>query len=66
VEVDDSNQTLGKKIREAETHKIPVMLVVGEKEATDGTVTVRTYGERAQGVMTVAELTKKYAEATPR
>ena len=65
VDMDVSDQTLGKKIREAETSKIPVMLIVGEKEAKDGTVTARYYGQREQEVMKTSDLIKKYADARP-
>jgi threonyl-tRNA synthetase len=41
VEVDDRNEKLGFKIREAETQKVPVMLVVGDEEAAQGTVNPR-------------------------
>jgi threonyl-tRNA synthetase len=41
VEVDDSNEKLGAKIRNAQLAKIPYMLVVGEKEATSGSVSLR-------------------------
>jgi threonyl-tRNA synthetase len=43
--VDDSNESLGKRIRLAEKQKIPYILVVGEKEMTDGTIAVRKRGE---------------------
>ena len=39
--VDNRNETIGKKIREAQLNKFPYMLIVGEKEAADGTVSVR-------------------------
>ena len=41
VEVDDRNEKMGYKIREAQLQKIPYMLVVGDKEAADGTVSLR-------------------------
>ena len=47
------NDTIGKKIRDAEMSKIPYMLIVGEQEAEDGTVSVRKHGEGDLGVMTV-------------
>jgi threonyl-tRNA synthetase len=65
VEVDHSDQTLGKKIRDAETSKIPVMLIVGENEQKDGTVTARYYGKREQEVMNVDDLIAKYEGVTP-
>ncbi len=42
AELNDDNETLGKKIRSAEMQKIPYILVVGEKEKNSGTVTVRS------------------------
>ena len=48
VEVSDPNETLGKRIREAEMRKIPYVLVVGEKEEADSTVSIRHY-KRGQG-----------------
>ncbi|HEX3518677.1 MAG TPA: threonine--tRNA ligase [Solirubrobacteraceae bacterium] len=41
VELDDRNESIGRKIREAELRKIPYMLVVGEREQGEGTVAVR-------------------------
>ena len=55
VEVDASNDKLGAKIRNAQLRKIPFMLVVGEKEASSGTVTVRRRSGGDQPTMTVAE-----------
>ena len=60
--VDDRSETIGKKIRDAETGKIPYMLIVGEQEEKDGTVSVRKHGEGDLGSMTVkafSELIKK-------
>lgn len=54
-EMDDSNESLGKKIRNAEMMKIPYMLVVGEKEVAEKTVTVRDYATKEQKAMTAAE-----------
>ena len=42
VDVDDSSERMNKKIRNAQLQKIPYMLVVGDKEAEEGTVAVRT------------------------
>ncbi len=46
TEIDDSNESIGKKIREAEKQKIPYMLVVGEKETENNSVAVRSRGSR--------------------
>ena len=53
VEVDTSDETVGYKIREAETQKIPYMLVVGGREEEAGTVAVREHGEGQQDVVPV-------------
>ena len=51
--VDNRNETIGKKIREAELNKLPYMLIVGEQEEKDGTVSVRKHSEGDQGTMSV-------------
>ena len=51
VEIDDSNEGLGKKIRNAEMEKVPYMLVVGEKEVESKQVAVRNYQTKKQNVM---------------
>lgn len=51
VEVDDSTESVGKKIRNAEKMKIPRMLVVGDKEAESGELTVRVRGEQDQSTL---------------
>lgn len=43
--IDDRNETIGKKIREAEMNKFPFMLIIGEEEEKNGTVSVRKHGE---------------------
>lgn len=58
-EIDDSNETLGKKIRNAEMMKIPFMLVVGEKEVEDKNVAVRDYATKKQEVMTMDQFLEK-------
>ncbi len=56
VEVDSSNERLGKKIRNSETAKVPVMLVVGESESTSDTVAVRTRADGDKGTMGIDDL----------
>ncbi|HTQ14040.1 MAG TPA: threonine--tRNA ligase [Rhizomicrobium sp.] len=51
VEVDDANERMQKKIREAQLQKIPYMLVVGEREAAEGKVAVRLRSGRDLGAM---------------
>ena len=53
AELAPSNDTLPKKIRQGATRKIPNLLIIGEREVADGTVTLRRYGQRAQHTMTV-------------
>ena len=53
AELDASNETLGKKIRAAEMQKVPYLLVVGEREASTGTVAVRERSKGAVGAMTL-------------
>jgi threonyl-tRNA synthetase len=51
VDVDDSDNSFNKKIRVNTMRKIPLLLIIGEKEAAEGTVTVRRYGFTEQQVM---------------
>lgn len=60
VDIDNSNETLGKKIRNAETMKIPYMLVVGEKEENDNTLAVRDYKTKEQDDMNLVEFLTKF------
>jgi threonyl-tRNA synthetase len=53
--IDDRNETIGKKIRDTELKKVPFMLIIGEKEQENGTVSVRRQGEGDIGSMTVEE-----------
>ena len=56
--IDDRNEKIGKKIRDNEVNKIPFMLVVGEKEAEQGTVAVREHGKGDIGTMSIEEFAK--------
>ena len=53
--VDHRNETIGKKIREAEINKIPYMLIIGEQEELDNTVTVRKHGGENLGAMNIED-----------
>jgi len=53
--VDNRNETIGKKIREAEVSKYPYMLIVGEQEAKDGTISVRRHSEGDIGTMKIED-----------
>ena len=52
---DNRSETMGKKIREAEMNKLPYMLIVGEQEEKDGTVSVRKHGGEDLGAMKVEQ-----------
>ena len=56
VQVDDRNEKTGYKIREAQLHKIPYMLVVGDREEESGAVSVRSRAEGDKGAVSVADL----------
>ncbi|CAM4057088.1 threonine--tRNA ligase [Flavobacterium branchiophilum] len=51
--IDNRNETIGKKIRDAEMQKTPFMLIVGEEEAQNGTVSIRRHGQEGKGNITV-------------
>ena len=53
--VDDRNEKIGKKIRDAEIKKVPFMLIIGEKEIESKTLSVRKHGEGDLGVFTEKE-----------
>jgi threonyl-tRNA synthetase len=55
VELDDRNESVGRKIREAELRKVPYMMIVGEREEGDGTVSVREHRGGDTGATTVKE-----------
>src|SRR6185503_6705301 len=55
VDVDDSSEKIGKKIRDAEVKKIPYMLIVGDKEQEEEKVSVRKHGEGDKGQVTANE-----------
>jgi threonyl-tRNA synthetase len=62
--VDERSEKAGKKIRDAEVSKIPYMLVAGEKEAADGTVSVRKHGGTDLGVMDISSFIELIKEET--
>ena len=66
VETDLRNEKINYKVREHSLAKVPHLLVVGKREADEGTVAIRTLGEQQQRVMTLAEAIELLkAEATP-
>lgn len=60
--IDERSEKTGKKIRDAETRKIPFMLIVGEKEEQEGTVSVRKHGQGDLGTFTIEAFTKLVQE----
>jgi threonyl-tRNA synthetase len=61
AEIDDRNEKIGKKIRDTELLKVPYMLVLGEKEMTEGRVAVRRQGKGDLGTKPVDELAAELA-----
>ncbi|MFA6435862.1 MAG: His/Gly/Thr/Pro-type tRNA ligase C-terminal domain-containing protein [Candidatus Gracilibacteria bacterium] len=57
-----ATDTLGKRIREAELKKTPYMLVVGDKEVAEETVTLRDYATKKQAVLKKNDFIKKVTE----
>ena len=60
--VDDRDEKIGRKIRDAEVTKVPYMLIVGEKEAVENKVAVRKHGQGDQGVLGLDEFALKFAD----
>ncbi len=66
IEVDSRTESIGRKIREAELRKVPYILVVGDREAEEGTVAVRRHGGADDGSFPVDVLAQRLAaEAVP-
>jgi len=59
VELDESNESLGKKIRNAKTEKVPYMLVIGDKEVSENKVTLESRSDEKLGQLSVDELISK-------
>lgn len=59
---DNRSETMGKKIREAEMQKIPFMIIVGEQEEKDGTISVRRHGGEDLGSMIMEAFAKAIKE----
>ncbi len=66
VTLDDRNEKLGYRVREAQTEKIPVELVVGEKEMEEKGVTVRRYGSKEETKMSFDEFLANAIDETNR
>jgi threonyl-tRNA synthetase len=61
VEIDDRNEKIGKKIRDTELMRVPYMLVVGEKEASEGKIAIRRQGKGDLGAKAVDEFAAEIA-----
>ena len=62
VEIDSADESLGKRIREAEKQKIPYILVVGEKEESSDSVAVRSRDTKEQAVLKINEFVEKISK----
>lgn len=60
--IDNRNEKIGRKVRDNEMKRIPYMIIVGEKEQADGTVSVRKQGSEERGVLTIADFAKKITD----
>jgi threonyl-tRNA synthetase len=60
--IDERNEKIGRKIRDAELAKTPFMLIIGEKEAEAGTVSVREHGQGDLGTMTPGQFSELVKE----
>jgi threonyl-tRNA synthetase len=58
--IDSRDEKIGKKIRDAEVKKVPYMLIVGEKEAAEGKVSIRKHGEGDQGSVLLEEFIQQF------
>ena len=58
--LDDRDEKIGRKIRDAEVKKVPYMLIVGEKEAADGKVAIRKHGAGDQGSVSLGEFVTQF------
>jgi threonyl-tRNA synthetase len=62
--IDFRDEKIGRKIRDAEIKKIPYMLIVGEKEAAEGTISVRKHGTGDLGSLTIEEFKQQLIKET--
>jgi threonyl-tRNA synthetase len=59
ADVDDRTESVGRKIRDAELRKVPYMLVVGDREAEEGTVSLRRHGQGDEGSIALDQLVER-------
>ncbi|MFY0598662.1 MAG: threonine--tRNA ligase [Cyclobacteriaceae bacterium] len=60
--LDERDEKIGKKIRDAEVKKIPYMLIVGEKESEEGTVSIREHGKGDKGSMKTSDFISMFKD----
>ena len=60
--LDDRDEKVGRKIRDAETKKIPFMLIVGEREAAENLVSVRKHGQGDQGSVSLEDFVNNFKQ----
>ena len=65
-ELDGRNETIGYRIRDAETRKVPFMLIIGEREAGTGRVALRVHGEGDRGSMPIDDVLEQLRAACER
>ncbi len=58
--IDDRTESIGKKIRDTELKKVPIMLIIGDNEKEAGTVSVRIQGDGDKGAMSTEEFVKYF------
>ena len=58
--LDDRDEKIGRKIRDAEVKKVPYMLIVGEREAAEGKVSVRRHGKGDLGSLLLEEFVNQF------
>jgi threonyl-tRNA synthetase len=59
--VDERAETIGRKIRDAEMKRIPFLLIIGEKEVADGTISVRKQGDGDKGAMSIEDFSSYFS-----
>jgi threonyl-tRNA synthetase len=58
--VDDRDEKIGRKIRDAEIRKIPYMLIVGERESVENSVSVRRHGQGDKGSLSLTDFVNQF------
>jgi threonyl-tRNA synthetase len=62
VTLDERPEKIGKKIRDTEIRKVPYMLVIGEKEMNEKTVSIRRQGQGDQGAKSLTDFSRQIVE----